>query len=223
MLSQQQEQNEVQTEKWKEIGDTGWALAVFINLALCTSVLNGLNCHDPNHFSYHLLMFLCSYFISSSSSAPHVLLVWIRVCIWGTQIYFIWPIVFKYFLNVYNFRHECTFQFVIDPTTYQLTNLHLALFIHLFCVIGACKSWFTAKNLKAFCLLLAAVCVFLEKYIFQIVWHWNRNITADIYGSNEWSFPSISAQYNNTVSNEIVTIPWQSGHGTPVRYVCESI
>lgn len=65
--------------------------------------------------------------------------------------------------------HECMLQFFVSSTTYQFTHLHLAQVIHSFCGIGTLQTWFTAKGFKDFYLILANVCVFLQKYILQIV------------------------------------------------------
>ena len=68
---------------------------------------------------------------------------------------------------MYSFRQECTFQFVIDPTTYQITNLYLVQFIYSFCGIGTCKTWFIAEHFNIVYLVLAAV--FLGKYVSKYI------------------------------------------------------
>lgn len=108
------------------------------------------------------------------------------------------------------------FQLVIDPTTYQLTFLHLAQFIYSFYGIGTCKAWFIAEDFKIFCLILETVFVFLEKE------HFPNCLTLPTCGSNEWSFSCTRIYYSNTVNDEIVILPSQSGYGTPMRYVYKS-
>lgn len=60
------------------------------------------------------------------------------------------------------------FQFVVDPTTCQLTYTWPHLYTHSV-ALELAEHGLQFKAIMIFCLIPVTVCVFLKKYIFQIV------------------------------------------------------